>query len=247
MLTEQRYNEILKLVAARGSITVAELKDELNISESTARRDIIALDRLGRLEKVFGGAVAVRSDVQTLEPTVAQKTGLYAKEKRAIAQYAAALVEPSDFVYIDAGTTTRTLAELLPDDKSISYVTNGVEHAQILADKGQHVILVGGELKASTGAVVGNTAILMLQKYHFTKGFFGTNGISRLAGLTTPDANEALTKQTAMGQCRHCFCLSDSSKFDVISAVTFGAITQAGIITEEIPPAYREYPNITKV
>ena len=57
MLTEQRYEIILKLLSERRSITVTELKELLNASESTIRRDLNALDEQGKLTKVFGGAV----------------------------------------------------------------------------------------------------------------------------------------------------------------------------------------------
>ena len=43
MLTEQRYEQILKLLEKEGSITVTEVKELLNISESTVRRDITAV------------------------------------------------------------------------------------------------------------------------------------------------------------------------------------------------------------
>mgnify|MGYP003212297645 CR=1 FL=1 len=55
MLTEKRQEEIVRLVYERESITVAELKEILHSSESTIRRDIIALDQEGRLT-LFGGA-----------------------------------------------------------------------------------------------------------------------------------------------------------------------------------------------
>ena len=240
MLTEQRQEEILTLVNSRGSITVAELVSALGISESTARRDITTLDRLGKLEKVFGGAISLREmKIITSEPTVAQKLDLYKDEKQAIAAYAATLISPEDFIYLDAGTSTLALAECLPKDLDITIVTNGVAHAQLLASSGMHVILIGGELKSTTEAVIGGTAILMLQNYHFTKGFFGTNGISRQAGFTTPDANEAMTKKTALNRCRYAYILSDSSKFDVITSVSFASLGKAKIITERIPEAYK--------
>ena len=59
MLTEKRFEEILKLLDEKKSITVTEIKEMLNTSESTIRRDLTALDRAGKLVKVFGGAVAV--------------------------------------------------------------------------------------------------------------------------------------------------------------------------------------------
>ena len=61
MLTEKRQEEIVRLVYERESITVAELKEILHSSESTIRRDIIALDQEGRLTKMFGGAIALRT------------------------------------------------------------------------------------------------------------------------------------------------------------------------------------------
>ena len=60
MLTKQRQELLLKLLEEKGSITVAEGSALLATSESTVRRDITALDREGKLTKVFGGAVASR-------------------------------------------------------------------------------------------------------------------------------------------------------------------------------------------
>ncbi|MDO4490027.1 MAG: DeoR/GlpR family DNA-binding transcription regulator [Lachnospiraceae bacterium] len=247
MLTEQRHNAILHILSEKGSVTVAELKTLLNISESTARRDITQLARMGKLEKVFGGAISLESNISTNEPTVRQKSELHREEKRWISAYAASLVRPSDFVYIDAGTTTEGMIDFLPDDNSISYVTNGVSHAQKMMASGKRVILVGGELKNSTEAVVGADAVLMLQKYHFSRGFFGSNGISLEEGFTTPDPGEALVKQTAIQQCRLAYVLADSTKFDVVSSVTFCPIEKAQILTERIPDRYNQLENITRV
>ena len=70
------------------------------------------------------------------------------------------------------------------------------------------------------GSSFSNT-IRTIQEYHFTKGFFGTNGVTRRSGCTTPDVNEAVIKKTAMEQCRQCYVLCDASKFNSISSVTF--------------------------
>ena len=121
---------------------------------------------------------------------------------------------------------------------------NAVAHAKTLAAAGFRVYLVGGELKGSTEAVVGNQALMNLQSYHFTKGFFGTNGISRQSGLTTPDMNEAMVKKTAMGQCRECFILADHSKFGNVSSVTFGAFQSGTILTDDCPEEYKSSGNV---
>ena len=101
MLTEKRHEIILQLLRKKGSITVNEIKDELGISESTIRRDLNTLDEEGRLVKVFGGAVSVNYGFSGKEPTVSQKKEINLEAKKSIARYAAALIEPDDFVYID--------------------------------------------------------------------------------------------------------------------------------------------------
>ena len=246
MLTEQRYEIILKLLEEKNSITVAEVKDLLNTSESTVRRDITALHNAGKLVKVFGGAVALDRTVATHEPTVEQKATVNVEAKQLVAARAAALIQPEDFVYLDAGTTTASMLSFLTE-KSAIFVTNAVAHAKTLAAAGFRVYLVGGELKGSTEAVVGNQALMNLQSYHFTKGFFGTNGLTRKSGCTTPDANEAAVKAAAMEQCRECYVLCDSSKFDNISSVTFADFYRSTVITDKIPVGYEDCANIIEV
>jgi len=246
MLTKQRHEVILKLLSERGSITVTEVKELLNTSESTVRRDITALYKEGKLVKVFGGAVANENQVTTHEYTVAQKNDLNREEKRKIARYAAALLEPEDFVYLDAGTTTALMLDYIKEQNT-TFVTNAVSHAQKLAAHGMKVLLIGGELKGSTEAVVGNQAMRTIQEYHFTKGFFGANGVTRKSGCTTPDANEAMVKRTAMEHCRESFVLCDSSKFGQVSSVTFAGFQSMKIITEKLVMGYEDCENIIVV
>lgn len=243
MLSEQRQGIILKFLEEKRSITVSELTELLDVSESTARRDIAVLDKAGKLVKVFGGAVALENHYVSKEPTVAQKTQVNKEEKIQIARYAAPLIRPDDFVYLDAGTTTGYMLDFLEGTKA-TFVTNAVAHAQRLAAKGIHVLLVGGTLKSTTEAVVGETAALMLRDYHFTVGFFGTNGVCRDAGFTTPDVSEALVKKTAIGQCRKAYVLCDHTKFNVVSSVTFAPLSGAGILTNRGQEEYRDAAEI---
>lgn len=237
MLTEKRQEEIVRLVQERESITVAELKDILQTSESTIRRDITALDKEGRLNKVFGGAIALKNtQILKQELTVDQKQEMHTAQKQAIAQYAASLIEPQDCVYIDAGTTTGAMLEYIREPQA-TYITNAFSHAKCLAQKGFHVILIGGELKGATEAVVGAEAVLNIQKYHFSKGFFGTNGIDHKMAFTTPDINEALVKQVAIRNTQpgYRYVLATSAKFDQIYAVTFSSFEGTTILTEKAP------------
>ena len=57
MLAEERFSLILKQLERQRTVTVQELCEALNTSESTVRRDLTELDRLGKLNKVHGGAI----------------------------------------------------------------------------------------------------------------------------------------------------------------------------------------------
>lgn len=135
---------------------------------------------------MFGGAIALRTaQIVNKELSMVQKKDLQIAEKQAIARYAASLIERDDCVYLDAGTSTGWMIEYIREAQA-TYVTNALSHAKRLADKGFHVILIGGEPKSSTDAIVGAEAVVNLQKYHFSKGFFGTNGVEQNGGFTTP-------------------------------------------------------------
>ena len=171
MLAEQRYKIILDMLEKNKCVTVTEIREVLHASESTVRRDITALHNASKLIKVFGGAVAIENSVTANEPTVAQKIELNRDEKKKIGKYAASLIGSDEFVYIDAGTSTASMLEFM-NIEGVSFVTNAVAHAQKLAAMGARVYLLGGELKGSTEAIVGNSAVRTLYGYHFTKGFF---------------------------------------------------------------------------
>lgn len=231
MLAEERCEEILRIINETGSVTVQKLIGHTGASEATLRRDLNLLAQKGLLVKVHGGAIALEMNSALRDSDVTVRSELNQEEKKQAAKYAASLIGPDDFVFLDAGTTTGYLIDYLkvPADQVV-FVTNGIMHARKLAGKGYRVLLPGGELKGLTEALVGEEAIDNLKKYWFTKGFWGTNGIDPSAGFTTPDSREARMKQAAMKQCRKCYVLGDSSKVSAISLVTFGSFSSAEVI-----------------
>lgn len=246
MLSGERLEEIVRIVNQRGSITNQELVAMFNSSESTIRRDITALAAENRVIKIHGGAMTIKNNVSFEDYSVSKRRTMNAEEKNKIGAYAAGLIENNDLVYIDAGTTTEFLINHIQHTNAI-FVTNAISHAQKLAEKGMDVYLVGGRLKPVTESIIGSGAILSLDKYNFTKGFFGTNGISIKRGMTTPDIKEAAVKEYALSRCSERYILGDSSKFDDVSAVTFATFEEVSIITEEIPGDYKNYFNVMEV
>ncbi len=247
MLAEERWNAILDVVTKQKTVTVQDLTELLHTSESTIRRDLTELDHRKKLIKVHGGATCIDTQYVLTDQSMTEKHQLNSSEKEAIAEYAAGLVTPEDFVYIDAGSTTERLVDCITETRA-TYVTNSIAHARKLLLKGCKVILPGGEVKPVTEAMIGPETVETLGKFHFTIGFWGTNGVTEDAGFTTPECNEAMVKRISMQQTKHRYVLCDGSKFDRISPVSFGKFEDAVIITDRITdPNYKKFNNIVEV
>lgn len=232
MLTEERFARILSILEEQKSVTIQELMIRLETSESTVRRDLNAMHEKGLLTKVYGGAVANQSYFQTYDAKVSDRQKENMDEKQVIAKAAASLIQPEDFVYLDAGTTTGMMIDYLTDTRTV-FVTNAIGHAKRLSELGFRVYILGGEFKSSTEAIVGEEAMLSLDKYNFTLGFFGTNGISVKNGCTTPEVKEASVKKRAISHCKRAYVLADKSKFRHVSSIMFAKFQEVNIITEE--------------
>lgn len=232
MLAHQRQRRILEMLKSKKQLTVTELTQEFNTSESTVRRDLISLDELGKLKKVHGGAIAVERAYNISEDDVSVRSQRNVEQKRMIGEYAATLIKNEDFIFLDAGTTTEAMIDFIPANIRATFVTNGVVHARKLILKGIKAYIIAGQLKPATEAVVGAEGVITLKQYNFTKCFLGANGISYKEGFSTPDTEEALIKRQAASKSYMRYVLADSSKFGMVHPVTFAAIETACIITD---------------
>lgn len=236
MLAEERAAQILALLTEKRTATVQELCEALNASESTIRRDLLELDRQGLVNKVHGGATLPDSQFRADEPTMAAKEALAVSQKHAIAQAAAALIRADDFVYLDAGSTTLAVVRAISGTAlDAHYVTNGIAHARLLAQKGCRVFVPGGLLRPQTEAIIGAAAMAALQQYNFTKAFLGANGIDLKAGFTTPDPEEAAVKACAAKRAREVWFLADDSKFGRIYPAVITDLQGGAILTNHCP------------
>lgn len=232
MITEERYEQILSMLQEKSTVTVQELTGRLATSESTIRRDLSALHRMGKLRKVHGGATVAETRYTARGEEAASRQGSYLEEKQRIGRYAATLIRRDELIYIDSGTSVGSMLEFITERQAI-YVTSGIFHANKLAQQGCRVLLLGGELKRSAEAVVGEEVLRSLRRYNFSKGFFGAGGVSLRSGFTTRDVGEAAIKAQALSQCENSFILCDPSKFGGVAAVTFAGLRDGVIITTE--------------
>ena len=140
------------------------------------------------------------------------------------------------------------MGDYISDTTTAVFVTNAPSHAQKLARKGMEVILIGGRLKQSTEAVVGEEACRQIEKFNFSLGFLGSNGVSERSGFSTPDQDEAMVKKRAIERIHRCFVLCDHTKFYKVSPISFAKLEDAVVLTDSAPQGnFQEMPNIVEI
>ena len=184
MLARQRHAYILERVNVDGAVRVADLVRDLGVSDMTVRRDLEYLGQRGAVERVHGGATAI-SGTALFEPGFTTKSALRQREKEAIAEAAAGLVEPQMAIAVSAGSTTYALARRLADVVGLTVVTNAVRIAEVLHEIGrsdQTIILTGG-VRTPSDALVGPFAVAALRTVHVDLVFLGVHGMDEASGF----------------------------------------------------------------
>lgn len=232
VLAEERQQLILELLRTSQVVTLQQICAHTKCSESSARRDLQQLEANGLLARIHGGAT-LRHSLQD-EASMSGKQTQNVAQKTAIAQYAAGLVQPHDVIFLDAGTTTLAMVPYLRGIEDVTVVTNGINHANALIAAQVKTLILGGIIKPTTKAIIGSQAVASLRHFSFNKAFLGTNGIDLRQGLTTPDTEEAELKRMAQRQAEQVFALADASKFNHVSFVSFAALKDAIIISDQI-------------
>ncbi|RMI09077.1 DeoR/GlpR family DNA-binding transcription regulator [Cellulomonas triticagri] len=211
MYPPERHTVIVTTARAAGRVEVAALAADLDVTPETVRRDLTALERMGLLRRVHGGAVPVERAGH--EPAVSQREQVLSAEKERIAKAALDELPDGGSVLIDAGTTTVRLAEMLPADRELIVVTHALPVASALAALPRVTLhLVGGTVRPRTLAAVGGWAERALADVRVDVAFLGTNALSVEHGLSTPDLAEATVKRALVTAARRTVVLTDHTK-----------------------------------
>ncbi|MER5770815.1 DeoR/GlpR family DNA-binding transcription regulator [Streptomyces sp. NPDC001985] len=237
MDADSRRQEILTVARRDGSVSVTAIARVLTVSPETVRRDLRALEALGLVRRVQGGAHPVES--AGFETTLATRTRQWVPQKTRIAAAAADLLGEAETVFIDEGFTPQLIAEALPGDRPLTVVTASLATASCMARReSAQVILLGGRVRGGTMATVDHWATAMLAECVIDLAYIGANGISREYGLTTPDPAVGAVKAQAIKSARRHVLFGIHTKFGAVSFCRFAEPAQfETIVTDSALPA----------
>ena len=135
---------------------------------------------------------------------------------------AASYIHEGDSIILDSGTTTLSLAKAWSENSAPSFViTNSVPAALELTKAGYELLLVGGQVRNHSLALIGPMGVKNLESFHVDRAFMGTSGISLSHGYSTPDSLDAQMKHAMIRIADKAYVLTDSSKFGHNCMVSF--------------------------
>ncbi len=239
-MKNERHAKILSLLAQNKMITVSRLKELLDFSEITIRRDLDELAEEGKLTRIHGGAKL--PEFYELEPPIKHRQVEQMKEKAAIAIQAMNYIKDGDTIGIESGTTTLALAKEIASRKwvNLSIVTNSLMILNLLIPiSGTHLMFMGGMIDVNELCSNCNPTQDNLKHVHIDTFFSGCRGLHPNFGRTNEMQNgiEIFTVRAFKNASDRTIILADHTKFSKIYSLQLLQMSEIDIvITSKFAP-----------
>lgn len=239
-MIDDRHQRILEILAQEGQITVAELSETFDVSSVTIRSDLSQLAEMGKVIRNHGGA-RLAAERMRQEQTYATRQRNNADQKRCIGEEAAALVCSEDAILLDSSTTAVAVGTALKkrtDLENITVVTTGIWTAlELLGTPHIQVVLLGGQVRDTTGSITGLFTEDILSRFNFSIVFLGAWGITLEEGVTDTHLAEVELKNKIIDRSESVYVVIDGSKFGRLALASFASLNEIdGIITDPNAP-----------
>ncbi len=234
MKVQARRHRLVEIVRQREKASVEELARALGASKETIRRDLAQLARLGKVQKVHGGATIPRL---TGEGPFQQRLSERVEAKARIARAAAALFRPGETLLIDTGTTTLHFAEALAATSGLTVATNSTEIARTLAKADCQVFLLGGAYGAENSQTVGAMVTAQLAAFRAHHAVLTIGALDSRTGAMDYNFQEAEVAQAMAAQAERLTVLADSSKFSALATFAVCPLARIDTLVTDSRPA----------
>ena len=236
MSVAKRHDEILQLVRSRDRMGVDDLAAHFGVTTQTIRHDLRELDQQGLLKRTHG--VAHRLDTVTTRDYAARRVHRGA-EKQEIGRLAAALVPNACAVMLNIGTTTEQVAMALHGHEDLMVISNNINIITQLGSASKTLVLAGGRVRQSDGAVVGEDAVAFISQYKVDFAIIGCSSLDADGTVLDFDMREVSVARAILRNSRRKILVADSSKFEVDAPVRICDIAEIDHFVTNAPPPDR--------
>lgn len=238
MDAKTRRDRIERRIRTELEVGYAELAADFDVSEMTIRRDVEALETLGVVRRVVGGAIATKGlKGPDTEPSFATRVADAAEEKRHIADVVADLLGRNETVILDSGSTALAVAQSLRGrGLGLTVVTPSLLVALELVDEPETtVVLTGGELRPGELSLIGPTTEDTLSHYNCDTYVMGVAGIDGDRGISDYHQAESRVKHAASKRADRVIVAADKSKLGRVTFVSIAALAEIDLIVTDGP------------
>lgn len=210
MVAEKRRERILEVVRTKGFAALPELAKEMDVSESTVRRDLAHLEKEGSTKRTHGGVFYTGPSPGMIHFEQRQEDEW--DKKSAVASAAVELIQDGDTILLDGGTTTYELARLLVG-RPLQIVTNSLPVANLfVAESTADLIVVGGYVHSRTGVIYGRYTDDMLKMLNVRRAVLSAAGVNK-RGVFNNNRLLVETEQAMLSSADEAILVVDSTKF----------------------------------
>jgi len=236
MLKAARHDAIVELLRDRPAMRTVDVARNLNVSMATARRDCIALENKGIIERSWGGIQLVTS----VDDHFGDVMNHHTQAKAAIARKATELIHDGDTIIMDFGTTVHHLSGLLTG-RSITVLTASLPVFETLRTAPDvTVVVLGGVWSERYQCFDGQFVADALTRHQADLAFLGCSGVSANGRVRDTSRSQAYIKQAIIAAASRSYLLVDSEKFPGVGAHSpFTLEEVSGVITTgPLPPDF---------
>lgn len=229
-----RSADILRLVRLHGSCRIADLAEQLQVSDETIRRNIRPLVVRGMVLKVHGGIMLPdRMGELPFQNRMRENRGA----KQRIAAVAAAQIKDGDSLILDGGATTAYVALALTGHRELQVVTNSTDIARTLAPRDNNRIhMAGGELRADDATAFGIQTCEFIRQFHVRHAILSIAAINDW-GFLNQNPCESEFAQAAIRQAERVIVVAERTKFGRDGFVRVTDLSGVDVvITDAAPP-----------
>lgn len=235
-----RQGEILALLDRHNRVEVEDLSARFGVSLQTIRTDLRDLSAQGKLSRVHGGAVRVSAGASR---AYADRRLLNADSKQAMAALAADLIPENCSVSLNIGTSTEQAARALAGHRGLTVLSNNINIINLMmGGQAQELIVAGGTVRQSDGAIVGEDASAFFARYKVDYAVIGASAMDEDGAVMDHDAREVAVARTILANARRKILICDGSKFTRSAPVRIcNAADLDVVITDRpVPAAFAE-------
>ncbi len=235
---QERQAQIAETLRSDGRVEVGALAGDYGVSEDTIRRDLRLLASRGLIQKTHGGAVALFTNALPMSARV----DVRAAPKRAIAREALARVHAHQTLFIDGGSTTLALAQLLAEPgapRPLTIITAAFDVAALFAgDPSVHLVLAGGTWSHESREFFGEQAQSTIRSHRADWAFLGACALHPRAGLTSTLKGDAQVKRAMIESAATVAVLADASKHDMVSPYAVSELREIDLVVTDNAPSW---------